>query len=302
MKMAETASKSLDLSKSEEGPFTEVPNPPIIGDFSQIASICSKTRVDKIVVALDERRGKLPVEQLLFCRLRGIRVEEGANFSEYLCGRLSVEDLYPSALIFSDGFKRSMIIRKLKRGIDVLCSAACLLVLSPLSLVVSLAILFESGKPVLYRQERVGRDGEPFTMLKFRSMRVDAEKNGPVWAAADDDRITRVGRIIRKVRFDEIPQMINVLRGEMSFVGPRPERPVFVQRLQKEIPFYFHRHTVTPGITGWAQICYPYGASKEDALQKLKYDLYYIKHMDPFLDLRIIFQTMKVVFLGRGAR
>ena len=139
-------------------------------------------------------------------------------------------------------------------------------------------------------------------MLKFRSMRVDAEKNGPVWAAADDDRITRVGRIIRKVRFDEIPQMINVLRGEMSFVGPRPERPVFVQRLQKEIPFYFHRHTVTPGITGWAQICYPYGASKEDALQKLKYDLYYIKHMNPFLDLRIIFQTMKVVFLGRGAR
>ena len=284
------------------GPLTEAPSPPIIGDFSQIASICSKTRVDRIVVALDERRGKLPVEQLLFCRLKGIRVEEGATFCEHLCGRLSVENLYPSALIFSDGFKRSMIIRKLKRGIDVLCSAACLLVLSPLSLVVSLAILFESGKPVLYRQERVGRDGEPFTMLKFRSMRVDAEKNGPVWAAADDDRITRVGRIIRKVRFDEIPQMINVLRGEMSFVGPRPERPVFVQRLQKEIPFYFHRHTVTPGITGWAQICYPYGASKEDALQKLKYDLYYIKHMNPFLDLRIIFQTMKVVFLGRGAR
>ena len=284
------------------GPLTEAPSPPIIGDFSQIASICSKTRVDRIVVALDERRGKLPVEQLLFCRLKGIRVEEGATFCEHLCGRLSVENLYPSALIFSDGFKRSMIIRKLKRGIDVLCSAACLLVLSPLSLVVSLAILFESGKPVLYRQERVGIDGEPFTMLKFRSMRVDAEKNGPVWAAADDDRITRVGRIIRKVRFDEIPQMINVLRGEMSFVGPRPERPVFVQRLQKEIPFYFHRHTVTPGITGWAQICYPYGASKEDALQKLKYDLYYIKHMNPFLDLRIIFQTMKIVFLGRGAR
>ena len=302
MKTAETALKSLDLWKNQEGQLTEVPPPAILGDFSQIAAICSKTRVDRIVVALDERRGKLPVEHLLLCRLKGIPIEDGTAFNEHLCGRLSVENLYPSALIFSDGFKRSMIIRKLKRGIDVLCSAACLLVLSPFSLVVSLAILFESGKPVLYRQERVGRDGEPFTMLKFRSMRVDAEKNGPVWAAADDDRITRVGRIIRKVRFDEIPQMINVLRGEMSFVGPRPERPVFVQRLQKEIPFYFHRHTVTPGITGWAQICYPYGASKEDALQKLKYDLYYIKHMNPFLDLRIILQTMKVVFLGRGAR
>ena len=302
MRMAETASKSLDLWKSEAGPFTEVLSPPVIGDFSQIASICSKTRVDRIVVALDERRGKLPVEQLLFCRLKGIRVEEGAAFSEHLCGRLSVEDIYPSALIFSDGFKRSLIIRNLKRGIDIFCSLAGLFLLSPLSFAIGAAIKLESAGPVLYRQERIGEDGVPFHILKFRSMRVDAEKDGPVWASANDERITRVGRVIRKLRCDEIPQMINVLRGEMSFVGPRPERPFFVQRLQKEIPFYFHRHTVKPGITGWAQICHPYAASREEAMQKLKYDLYYIKHMTPFMDIKILFKTVKVVLFGNGAR
>ena len=279
-----------------------VPSPPIVGDFSQIASICSKTKVDRIVVALDERRGKLPVEQLLLCRLRGIRVEEGATFCEQMCGRISVEDLHPSALIFSDGFKRSLIIRKVKRGIDIFCSLAGLVLLSPLSLAVGLAIKFESEGPVFYWQERIGEDGMPFNILKFRSMRVDAEKDGPEWAAANDERITKVGRIIRKLRMDEIPQMINVLRGEMSFVGPRPERPFFVQYLQKEIPFYFHRHTVKPGITGWAQICHPYGASKEAALEKLKYDLYYIKHMSASLDIRILLKTIKVVLLGRGSR
>ncbi len=287
---------------SEEVRSTEVSSSPIIGDFSQIASICSKTRVDRIVVTLDERRGKLPIEQLLFCRLRGIPVEEGTTFSERLCGRLSVENLHPSSLIFSDGFKRSLIIRRLKRWIDIFCSSAGLLLLSPLSLAVGLAIKFESRGPVFYRQERIGEDGVPFSMLKFRSMCVDAEKGGPVWTAANDERITKVGRVIRKLRLDEIPQMINVLKGEMSFVGPRPERPFFVQRLQKEIPFYFHRHTVKPGITGWAQIFHPYGASKEDALEKLKYDLYYIKHMTAFLDIRIILKTIKVVLLGRGSR
>ena len=254
------------------------------------------------MVALDEKRGKLPVEQLLLCRLRGIRVEEGATFCEQLCGRLSVEDLHPSALIFSDGFKRSLMIRKLKRGTDIFCSLAGLVLLSPLSLAVGLAIKFESEGPVFYRQERIGEEGVPFSILKFRSMRVDAEKDGPVWAAANDERITKVGRIIRKLRLDEIPQMINVLKGEMSFVGPRPERPFFVQHLQKEIPFYFHRHTVKPGITGWAQICHPYGASREAALEKLKYDLYYIKHMSPFLDIRILLKTIKVVLSGRGSR
>ena len=302
MKTAETLSKSLDLWKSEECQLTEVLSPPIIGDFSQIAFICSKTKVDRIVVALDERREKLPVEQLLFCRLRGIQVEEGATFCEQLCGRLSVEDLRPSALIFSDGFKRPLIIRKLKRVIDIFCSLTGMVLISPLCLAIGLAIKFESEGPVLYRQERIGQDGVPFSILKFRSMRVDAEKDGPVWAEANDERITKVGRIIRKLRLDEIPQMINVLKGEMSFVGPRPERPFFVQRLEKEIPFYFHRHTVKPGITGWAQICHPYGASQEDALEKLKYDLYYIKHMSVLLDIRILLKTINVVLLGRGSR
>jgi len=302
MKMVETASKSLDLLKSEASGFTGVQRPSIIGDFSQISSICTQMKVDRIVVALDERRGKLPVEQLLFCRLKGIRVDEGATFTENLCAKLSVENLYPSALIFSDGFKRSLIIRKLKRGIDIVCSLAGLLLLTPLSLAIAAAIRLESAGPVFYRQERIGEDGVPFSILKFRSMGVDAEKNGPVWAAAKDERVTKVGRFIRKLRLDEIPQMINVLKGEMSFVGPRPERPFFVQRLEKEIPFYFHRHTVKPGITGWAQIYHPYGASTEDAMQKLKYDLYYIKHMNFLMDFRIILETIKVVLLGRGAR
>jgi len=302
MKTGTTSLKSLDLWKREEGQFTEVLSSPIIGDFSQIASICSKTKVDRIVVALDERRGKLPVEQLLFCRLRGIRVEDWATFCENLCGRLSVEDLHPSALIFSDGFKRSLITRKLKRGIDIFCSLAGLLLLSPLSLAVAAAIKFESRGPVFYQQKRIGEDGVPFRILKFRSMCVNAEKDGPVWAAVNDERITKVGRVIRMLRLDEIPQMINVLKGEMSFVGPRPERPFFVKRFQDEIPFYFHRHTIKPGITGWAQICHPYGASKEEALQKLKFDLYYIKHMNVFLDIKIILQTIKVVLLGKGSR
>ena len=244
----------------------------------------------------------MPVEQLLFCRLKGVRIDEGATFTENLCAKLAVEDLYPSALIFSDGFKRSLIIRNLKRVTDIFFSLAGLLILSPLILAIAAAIRFESPGPVFYRQERIGEDGVPFSMLKFRSMCEGAEKNGPVWADPRDKRITKVGRIIRKLRLDEIPQMINVLRGEMSLVGPRPERPFFVQRLQKEIPYYFHRHSVKPGITGWAQIYYHYGASKEEALQKLKYDLYYIKHMNPFMDLRIMLETIKVVLSGKGAQ
>jgi len=185
---------------------------------------------------------------------------------------------------------------------DLSFSLAGLIILSPLCLATGLAIKLESRGPVFYRQERVGQNGVAFNLLKFRSMRVDAEENGPVWTSENDGRTTRVGRIIRKLHLDEIPQMINVLRGEMSFVGPRPERPYFVDALQKEIPFYSHRHTVKPGITGWAQIYYPYGASKEDALEKLKYDLYYLKHMSPLLDLMVILKTTKIVLLGKGSR
>jgi sugar transferase (PEP-CTERM system associated) len=276
--------------------------PSVIGDFSQISSICRNAQVDRIVVALDERRGKLPVDQLLDCRLKGVRVEEGASFSEYITGKLMVENLRPSSLIFADGFKRSQIIKRLKRYFDVGAALMTMAIFSPLALIISIAIFLESKTPIVYRQERVGRDGRVFNLLKFRSMQVNAEAGNPVWAEVNDPRVTRVGKVIRKLRLDEIPQVINVLRGEMSFVGPRPERPFFTEELIKEIPFYSLRHSVKPGITGWAQICYPYGASKEDALEKLKYDLYYVKHMSALMDITILVETVKIVLFGNGSR
>ena len=275
---------------------------PIIGGYDQISSICKKDKVNRIIVALDERRGRLPIEQLLRCRLKGIRVDDGMAFTEDLAGKLSVESLHPSSIIFSDGFKKSLTFKKGKRYVDVILSFMGLLLSSPLWILISLAIKLDSRGPVLYRQERVGEDGVAFNLLKFRSMRINAEENGPVWAGCKDERVTRVGSVIRKLRLDEIPQMINVLWGEMSFVGPRPERLFFVEQLKKGIPYYSQRHVIKPGITGWAQIRYPYGASKEDALEKLKYDLYYIKHMSFFFDIMIILETAKVVLLGRGAR
>jgi len=276
--------------------------PSVIGDFSQISSICRNAQVDRIIVALDERRGKLPVDQLLDCRLKGVRVEEGASFSEYITGKLTVENLRPSALIFTDGFKRSQVIKQAKRYFDIAAALMTSILFSPLAMIISLAILLDSKGPVFYRQERVGQDGGIFKLLKFRSMRVNAEEEIPVWAVVNDPRVTRVGKVIRKLRLDEIPQVINVLRGEMSFVGPRPERPFFTETLKQEIPYYSLRHSVKPGITGWAQICYPYGASKEDALEKLKYDLYYIKHMSFLLDLTILLETGKIVLFGKGSR
>ena len=302
MKIAKTLSKSLVLWVTEEEKLKKVPDPIIIGDLQQISSICQKTRVDRIVVAVDERRGKLPMDQLLACRLKGIRVDDGIAFTEELCGKISVESLYPSALIFSNGFKRSFIIKKLKRWMDAFLSLVGLFIFSPLGLIISIAICLESKGSIFYRQERVGEDGKTFNLLKFRSMRVNAEEKEPVWAAINDSRVTRVGKVMRKMRLDELPQVINVLRGEMSFVGPRPERPFFTEKLMKGIPFYSLRHSVKPGITGWAQICYPYGASQEDALEKLKYDLYYIKHMSPLMDTMIIMETLKTVLRGTGAR
>jgi sugar transferase (PEP-CTERM system associated) len=274
----------------------------VIGDYSQILSICQKGDVDRIIVALDERRGRFPLEQLLFCRLKGIPVDDGVAFTEQLAGKLSVENLHPSFLIFSDGFKRSAIFKRLKRGIDIIGSLLGLTVFTPVMLIISLAIKLDTKGPIFYRQERIGEDEKIFNLFKFRSMSVDAEENGPVWAEVNDQRVTRVGQVIRKLRFDEIPQMFNVLKGEMSFIGPRPERPFFVDTLKSEIPFYSERHVIKPGITGWAQICYSYGASKEDALEKIKYDLYYIKHMSLILDLMILFETIKIVFWAKGAR
>jgi sugar transferase (PEP-CTERM system associated) len=277
-------------------------NPSIINDQSQILDIAIKERVDRIIVALEERRGKFPDAQLLECKMRGIAVEEGIEFYERLTGRLQVESLRPSFLIFSDGFKKSKLTMWTKRITEFSLSLIGLFLLSPITLVISILIKIDSRGPVFYKQERVGEGGKIFKLLKFRSMVENAETNGPVWAEQDDKRITRVGRWMRKWRIDEIPQMFNVLKGDMSFVGPRPERSFFVEKLRKEIPFYDQRFSVKPGVTGWAQIKYRYGASKEDALEKLEYDLYYIKNLSPLYDLLIIFETIKVVLSGKGAR
>ena len=277
-------------------------NPSVIGDQSQILEIAMKEKVNRIIVALEERRGKFPEDQLLSCKMKGISVEDGIEFYEHLTGRLQVESLRPSALIFSDGFKKSKLTMWMKRVVGFGLSFIGLALLSPLILMISILIKIDSRGPIFYRQERVGENGKVFKLVKFRSMLENAEANGPVWAEANDKRITRVGRWIRKWRLDEIPQMFNVLKGDMSFVGPRPERPYFVETLGREIHYYDRRFSVKPGITGWAQIRYQYGASKEDALEKLKYDLYYIKNLSPLFDLLIIFETIKVALFGKGAR
>ena len=276
--------------------------PSIMGYPSQILDIATKERVDRIVVALEERRGKFPDVQLLECKTRGIAIEEGIHFYEHFTGRLQVESLRPSFLIFSEGFKKSKLTMWTRRVTEFALSLIGLTLLSPFILVISLLIKIDSRGPVFYKQERVGERGKIFKLLKFRSMVENAEPNGPVWAEQDDKRITRAGRLMRKWRLDEIPQMFNVLKGDMSFVGPRPERSFFVEKLRKEIPFYDQRFSIRPGVTGWAQIRYRYGASKEDALEKLKYDLYYIKNSSLLYDLIIIFETIKVVFFRKGAR
>jgi sugar transferase (PEP-CTERM system associated) len=277
-------------------------NPSIIGDQSQILDIATKERVDRVIVALEERRGNFPDAQLLECKMRGIGIEEGIHFYEHLTGRLQVESLHPSFLIFSEGFKKSKLTMWTKRVSEFALSLIGLILLSPVILVISLLIKIDSRGPVFYKQERVGERGKIFKLIKFRSMVENAEANGPVWAEQDDKRITRVGRWMRKWRLDEVPQMFNVLKGDMSFVGPRPERHFFVEKLRKEIPFYDQRFSVRPGVTGWAQIKYPYGASNKDALEKLKYDLYYIKNLSLLYDLLIIFETIKVVLFRKGAR
>jgi sugar transferase (PEP-CTERM system associated) len=277
-------------------------NPSIIGTQSQISEIAIREKVGRVVVALEERRGKFPDSQLLECKMRGITLEEGNSFYEHLTGKLQVESLRPSFLIFSDGFRRAKLMMWVKGLMEFVLSLLGLIFLLPLILIITGLIKFESRGPAFYKQERVGKNGKVFKLLKFRSMIEDAEADGPVWAEKNDDRVTRIGRWIRKWRLDEIPQMMNVLRGDMSFVGPRPERPFFVEDLRKEIPYYDQRFSVKPGVTGWAQIKYPYGASKEDALEKLKYDLYYIKNLSVLFDLIIIFETIKVVLFGKGAR
>ncbi len=277
-------------------------NPAIIGTPDDIERLIAEHHVDRIVVGLSDRRGHLPIQELLRAKLAGIRVEDATTTYERVTGKILLDDLRPSWLIFSDGFRVSRLSRLMKRSIDLAFSAALAAVTFPAMLLTALAILLEDGRPVLYRQERVGENGRTFVLSKFRSMCKDAEKSGtPMWATSDDDRVTRVGRVIRTTRLDELPQLWNVIRGDMSFVGPRPERPFFVDELSRVIPFYQQRHAVKPGLTGWAQVKYRYGASLEDAMEKLRYDLYYIKHLSVIFDLTIVFDTVKVVLFGKGA-
>ena len=263
--------------------------------------LVQRMRVDAVVVALEDRRGHLPTEELLHCRLTGITVLEREALYERITGKIAVEALRPSYLIFNHGFARSPGKELAKRVLDFVLAALGLILTWPLMLATAIAVRFDSAGPVLFTQERVGRDGRPFTLYKFRSMRADAEKqSGPVWATEGDPRITRCGRFLRKSRLDELPQLLNVLGGSMSLVGPRPERPVFVEELSRQIPYYNQRHIVKPGLTGWAQINYPYGNTVEDALQKLQYDLFYIKNFSFLFDLSILFTTIKTVVLRRG--
>ncbi len=277
-------------------------NPRVLGLSADLDKIVKRENVDRIVVAMGERRGQFPTSELLELSLGGdVSIEEGASFYERLTGRVSLDMLRPSWLIFSGRGRQARIAGLFRNVMHRLVALIGAILSLPIALLTAILIKIESPGPILYKQERVGKNGHPFTLMKFRSMGLDAEKGGPVWASSGDDRATRVGRIIRKIRVDEIPQFWNILRGEMSFVGPRPERPHFVSQLAEEIPYYEQRHLIAPGLTGWAQIKYPYGASIEDARQKLQYDLYYIKNQSLVLDAIILFETVKIIMFGRGA-
>ncbi len=274
----------------------------ILGTASDIDRIVANRHVDRIIVGLSDRRGRLPIEALLRAKMSGVRVEDATTTYERLTGKILIDDLKPSWLIFSDGFRASRLTRFVKRMLDLSFSIILAICTLPLMLATAIAITLDSAGPALYSQERVGENGRVFKIYKFRSMRSDAERGTPVWARDRDDRITRVGRFIRNTRLDELPQLWNVMRGDMSFVGPRPERPFFVEQLAREIPFYLQRHAVRPGLTGWAQVKYQYGSTVEDAMEKLRYDLYYIKHLSVFFDLTIVLDTVKVILFGKGAK
>jgi sugar transferase (PEP-CTERM system associated) len=267
--------------------------------------LCRRYDVDEVVVAMDDRRRNFPLRELLECRLTGVDVTELLTFLERETGRVRIDVLNPSWLIFGPGFRRDPLRLFSSRTLDVIASVLILTLSLPVMMLSALAIVIEDGwqSPVFYRQSRVGRGGRTFELLKFRSMGLDAETDGQArWAEKDDPRVTGVGAIIRRLRIDELPQILNVLRGQMSLVGPRPERPHFVTELAQKIPYYVERHCVKPGITGWAQLCYPYGSSEQDAIEKLQYDLYYIKNNSLLFDLSILLQTVEVVFMAKGAR
>jgi sugar transferase (PEP-CTERM system associated) len=290
----------IDVDPERVG--TPILNPGVIGTIDDIPAIVRERSVDRVVVSLSDARGRLHMDRLLEMKLRhGVSFDHLASVYEEYTGKIAVENLRPSWLVFSSGFRRTPATRLVKRAFDIGIAAAMFVLALPVMAIVALAVKATSSGPVLYRQQRVGEGGRVFEIYKFRSMRADAEAaTGAVWARPDDPRVTPVGRLLRRSRLDELPQLWNVLRGDMSFVGPRPERPEFVARLTEEIPFYGVRHFVRPGLTGWAQVRYAYGASVEDALEKLQYDLFYIKHLSLALDLYILFETVKIVLLQRG--
>lgn len=269
-----------------------------------LTQIARRLEVDEIIVALTERRaGSMPLRELLDCKLAGIRVFDLSTYFERMLGQIRIDFVNAGWLVFGDGFNQGLTRTIVKRVFDLLCSTVLIVLSAPVMLVTALAIKLESAGPVFYRQERVGANGRTFLVTKFRSMRTDAEKDGkPRWAAANDDRITRVGHVIRRLRIDELPQLFNVLAGDMSLVGPRPERPFFVEQLTNEIPYYAVRHSLKPGVTGWAQVRYQYGSTIEDSQEKLQYDLYYVKNHSLLLDIVVLFETVGVVLTGKGAR
>lgn len=277
-------------------------NPGVIGTIDDIPAIARTRGVNRVVVSLVDARGRLPMEKLLGMKLSGIRFDHLPSLYEEYTGKIAVENLRPSWLIFSSGFEKTTRRWAAKRGLDILAGSVGIAIGMPLMVLIAAAVKATSRGPVFYHQQRVGLGGRLFTVHKFRSMRVDAEAStGAVWARPNDDRATIIGRFLRRARLDELPQLWNIVKGEMSLVGPRPERPEFVANLTKQIPFYGERHTVKPGLTGWAQVRYTYGASVEDALEKLQYDLFYIKNMSLSLDMLILLSTVKTVMLRRGS-
>ncbi len=272
-----------------------------LGGYDNLYTKAKQAGVDKIVVAIREKRGAFPLKELLKCRVEGMEIIQGNSFYEMLAGKVIVSSTNPTWFIFSEGFNKNRLKMALKRLEDIFSSMMLILTLSPIIFLTALIIKLDSKGPLIYAQERLGKRKKPYKVYKFRSMRTDAEKNtGPVWASKNDDRVTRVGHFIRKWRIDEIPQLWNVLKGDMSLVGPRPEREFFINQLEEQIPYYSERFSVKPGLTGWAQVCYGYGDSIEDAIEKLNYDLFYIKNISIVMDIVIIFRTVKTVIFGFG--
>jgi sugar transferase (PEP-CTERM system associated) len=289
--------EELDPARSAEAKLI------CMNKFEGLCELGKSLNIGKIVVSFKEKRCAMPTDELLRCRVDGINVVEGNSFYEMLTGKLLVESINPSWLIFSNGFQKSRMRRFIKRSSDVVLAAVLLIFLSPLFLLAAIAIKLNSPGPVFFSQERVGEGHKVFRVHKFRSMVQDAEKqSGPVWAQENDPRITKTGRVLRRLRIDELPQLWNVLKGEMSFVGPRPERPMFVEELEKLVRYYRERFAVKPGITGWAQVNYGYGASVRDAVEKLNYDLFYIKNMSILMDMMVILRTIKILLFGYGVR